>query len=132
MVGRSTRGVEIRLLSAAPSMENSASGGGAIGNLRSNLAIYNSSFANNRALDTNGGAVALDGLNPDQGKVFTLCGVIATNNRARIEGGAVYRYGYPDEQSVIDFTVLDGKHRGGRSIRGLTPEGSITTPTPPG
>jgi len=87
---------------------NSASGGGAIGNLRSNLSIYNSSFANNRALDTNGGAVALDGLNPDQGKVFTLCGVIATNNRARIEGGAVYRYGYPDESSVIDSTTLDG------------------------
>jgi hypothetical protein len=87
---------------------NSASGGGAIGNLRSNLAIYNSSFANNNALDTNGGAVALDGLNQDYGKVFTLCGVIATNNHARIEGGAVYRYGYPDESSVIDSTTLDG------------------------
>lgn len=89
---------------------NTASGGGAIGNLRSNLAIYNSSFANNRALDTNGGAVALDGLNPDQGKVFTLCGVTATNNRARIEGGAVFRYGYPDESSVIDWTTLDGNY----------------------
>jgi hypothetical protein len=87
---------------------NSASGGGAIGNLRSNLAIYNSSFANNRAHDTNGGAIALDGLNPDVGKVFTVCGVVATNNRARIEGGAIYRYGYPDESSVIDSTHLDG------------------------
>ena len=89
---------------------NSASGGGAIGNLRSNLAIYNSSFANNRALDTNGGAIALDGLNPDQGKVFTVCGVVATNNHARIEGGAIYRYGYPGESSVIAFTTLDDNH----------------------
>jgi hypothetical protein len=40
--------------------------------------------------------------------VFTLCGVIATNNRALHEGGAVFRYGYPDESSVIDFTTLDG------------------------
>jgi hypothetical protein len=87
---------------------NSGASGGAIGNLRSNLAIYNSSFANNVAIDGNGGAIALDGLNPDQGKVFTLCGVIATNNRALHEGGAVFRYGYPDESSVIDFTTLDG------------------------
>jgi hypothetical protein len=87
---------------------NSGSSGGAIGNLRSNLAIYNSSFANNRAVDGNGGAVALDGQNPDHGKVFTLCGVVAVNNRARIEGGAVFRYGYPDESTVIDSTTLDG------------------------
>ncbi len=86
---------------------NSGASGGAVGNLRSNLAIYNSSFANNRAIDGNGGAIALDGLNPDQGKVFTLCGVIATNNRALHEGGAVFRYGYPDERTEIDSTTLD-------------------------
>jgi predicted outer membrane repeat protein len=88
--------------------DNSGASGGAIGNLRSNLAVYNSSFANNRAVDGNGGAMYLDGQNPDQGKVFTVCGVIATNNRARREGGAIYRYGYPDESTVIDLTTLDG------------------------
>ncbi|MFO0547766.1 MAG: choice-of-anchor Q domain-containing protein [Polyangiaceae bacterium] len=89
---------------------NSGSSGGAIGNLRSNLAIYNSSFANNHAVSGNGGAVATDGQNPDQGKVFTLCGVVAQNNRAELEGGAIYRYGYPGESSVIDSTTLDGNY----------------------
>jgi hypothetical protein len=87
---------------------NSAASGGAIGNLRSNLTIVNSAFVNNHALDQMGGAVALDGQNMDHGKVFTLCGVVARNNRARLEGGAVYRYGYPDESTVIDSTTLDG------------------------
>lgn len=87
---------------------NTAASGGAIGNLRSNLAIYNSSFANNQAVTGNGGAISLDGVNADQGKVFTLCGVVAKNNRAFHEGGAVFRYGYPDETTVIDSTTLDG------------------------
>ncbi|MBM4364171.1 MAG: hypothetical protein FJ104_15940, partial [Deltaproteobacteria bacterium] len=87
---------------------NTAASGGAVGNLRSNLAIVNSTFVNNRALAHGGGAIALDGLNPDHGKVFTLCGVVARNNRASVEGGAVYRYGYPGESSTIDSTTLDG------------------------
>jgi len=87
---------------------NSAASGGSIGNLRSNLAIYNSTFVNNHAVSGNGGAIALDGQNPDHGKVFTVCGVIAQNNHANLEGGAIYRYGYPDESTVIDSTTLDG------------------------
>ncbi|MBI5536512.1 MAG: hypothetical protein HY898_27570 [Deltaproteobacteria bacterium] len=86
---------------------NSASSGGSIGNLRSNLTIVNSTFVNNRASSQGGGAIALDGQNMDHGKVFTLCGVIATNNQAVTEGGAVYRYGYPEESTVIDSCTFD-------------------------
>jgi hypothetical protein len=87
---------------------NSAASGGAIGNLRSNLTIVNSTFVNNVAADQMGGAIALDGQNADHGKVFTLCGVIVSNNRAALEGGGVYRYGYPDESTVIDSSTFDG------------------------
>ncbi len=87
---------------------NSGAGGGAIGNLRSNLTIVNSTFVNNQAKDTNGGAIALDGQNMDHGKVFTMCGVIAKNNHAKLEAGAVYRYGYPGESTVIDSVTFDG------------------------
>ncbi len=86
---------------------NSGASGGAIGNLRSNLTIVNSSFSQNTALDQNGGAVALDGQNKDFGKVFTLCGVVVTSNTAALEGGGVYRYGYPEESTVIDSSVFD-------------------------
>jgi hypothetical protein len=87
---------------------NSGAAGGAIGNLRSNLTIVNSTLVNNKAVSSNGGAVALDGQNMDHGKVFTLCGVIAKNNFAAIEGGAIYRYGYPGESTVIDSSTFDG------------------------
>jgi hypothetical protein len=87
---------------------NSGAAGGAIGNLRSNLTIVNSTFVNNHAVSANGGAVALDGQNADHGKVFTLCGVIMNNNVAAIEAGAVYRYGYPGESTVIDSSTFDG------------------------
>ena len=36
---------------------NSGASGGAIGNLRSNLTVVNSTFVNNQALEQNGGAV---------------------------------------------------------------------------
>lgn len=91
---------------------NSAASGGAIGNLRSNLTIVNSTFVNNHALEQNGGAVALDGQNKNRGKVFTLCGVVAKNNQAALEGGAVYRYGYPGESTVIDSSTFDGNSVG--------------------
>jgi predicted outer membrane repeat protein len=87
---------------------NSGAGGGAIGNLRSNLTIVDSTFVNNQAKDTNGGAIALDGQNMDHGKVFTMCGVIAKNNHAKLEAGAVYRYGYPGESTTIDSVTFDG------------------------
>lgn len=87
---------------------NTGSNGGAIGNLRSNLIIVNSVFSANTATFGNGGAIALDGQNMDHGKVFTLCGVIVKNNRAHIEAGGVYRYGYPGESSVIDSSTFDG------------------------
>jgi hypothetical protein len=87
---------------------NRAASGGAIGNLRSNLTIVNSTFVNNAAVDQMGGAIALDGQNADHGKIFTLCGVIVQNNSAALEGGGVYRYGYPGESTVIDSSTFDG------------------------
>jgi hypothetical protein len=39
---------------------------------------------------------------------MTLCGVIAENNVAAMEAGAVYRYGYPGESTVIDSSTFDG------------------------
>jgi hypothetical protein len=86
---------------------NTGSNGGAIGNLRSNLTIVNSVFSANTATDGNGGAMYTDGQNADHGKVFTLCGVIMKDNRAHMEAGAVYRYGYPGESSVIDSSTFD-------------------------
>ena len=87
---------------------NTGAQGGAIGNLRSNLTVVNSTFVNNQATAANGGAIATDGQNADHGKVMTLCGVIADNNVAAMEAGAVYRYGYPGESTVIDSSTFDG------------------------
>jgi hypothetical protein len=87
---------------------NTGAQGGAIGNLRSNLTVVNSTFVNNQATAANGGAIATDGQNADHGKVMTLCGVIANNNVAAMEAGAVYRYGYPGESTVIDSSTFDG------------------------
>ena len=87
---------------------NSAASAGAIGNLRSNLTVVNSVFVNNRALDQNGGAIATDGQNADHGKVLTLCGVIVKSNQANLEGGGLYRYGYPGESTTIDSCTFDG------------------------
>jgi hypothetical protein len=87
---------------------NTGAQGGAIGNLRSNLTVVNSTFVNNQALSGNGGAIATDGQNATEGKVMTLCGVVANNNFAAIEAGAVYRYGYPGESTVIDSSTFDG------------------------
>jgi hypothetical protein len=87
---------------------NSGASGGAVGNLRSNLTIVNSTFTGNHAVAGNGGAVSLDGQNADHGKVFTVCGATITANHANREGGAIYRYGYPGESSVIDMSTFDG------------------------
>ncbi|HEY4118053.1 MAG TPA: choice-of-anchor Q domain-containing protein [Byssovorax sp.] len=87
---------------------NSAASGGAVGNLRSNLTIVNSTFSGNSATDQNGGAMYLDGQNADHGKVFTLCGVVVSANRAKNEAGGVYRYGYPGESTVIDLSSFEG------------------------
>jgi hypothetical protein len=108
---------------------NSAASGGAIGNLRSNLTVINSVFVNNQALDQNGGAIAVDGQNPERGKVMTLCGLVIRNNSARLEGGGVYRYGYPEESTVIDSCTFDsnsaeaaeGSHAGGLYVLTDTP-----------
>ena len=87
---------------------NSGASGGAIGNLRSNLTIVDSVFVNNVARDQMGGAIATDGQNMSHGKVLTLCGVTVKGNQAQLEGGGLYRYGYPDEQTVIDRCTFDG------------------------
>lgn len=86
---------------------NSAASGGAIGNLRSNLSIVNSVFVNNQASDQMGGAIATDGQNADHGKTMTLCGLVVKNNQAALEGGGLYRYGYPGESTVIDSCTFD-------------------------
>ena len=108
---------------------NSAASGGAIGNLRSNLTVVNSVFVNNQALEQNGGAVAVDGQNPDHGRVMVLCGITVRNNSAQLEGGGVYRYGYPDESTEIDSCTFDGNsaeaaegsHAGGLYVLTDTP-----------
>jgi hypothetical protein len=87
---------------------NTGASGGAIGNLRSNLTIVNSVFVNNVARDQMGGAIATDGQNQNHGKVLTLCGLIVKGNQAQLEGGGLYRYGYPDEQTVINLCTFDG------------------------
>jgi hypothetical protein len=87
---------------------NSGASGGAIGNLRSNLTIVNSVFVNNVARDQMGGAIATDGQNASHGKVLTLCGLTIRGNQAKLEGGGLYRYGYPGEQTVIDRCTFDG------------------------
>ncbi len=102
----------------------SGANGGAIGALNSTLAIYDSTFTNNRALGHgenyqdpgnpaqedgdggNGGAVNLDG--GDNGSV-TLCGATFRNNQAGALGGALFRtVDNSPQPMIIDLCTFDG------------------------
>jgi hypothetical protein len=107
---------------------NSASNGGAVGSLNSDLTLVNDTFSQNQAMGVggnatnatcpvvgnqretgsggNGGAVSIDG--GDDG-TFTLCGSTFSKNSAHTIGGAIFRT--PDgaqQTSNIDRTTFDG------------------------
>ncbi len=107
---------------------NSASNGGAVGSLNSDLTLINDTFSQNQALGQganstngtcpvvggqretgdggNGGAVSIDG--GDDG-TLTICGCTFSKNSGHAIGGAIFRT--PDgakQTSNIDRTTFDG------------------------
>jgi hypothetical protein len=107
---------------------NSASNGGAVGSLNSDLTLINDTFSQNQALGQgansvngtcpvvgnqretgsggNGGAVSIDG--GDDG-TLTICGCTFSKNAGHAIGGAIFRT--PDmakQTSNIDRTTFDG------------------------
>jgi hypothetical protein len=107
---------------------NSASNGGAVGSLNSDLTLIDDTFSQNHALGEganatnatcpvvggqretgsggNGGAVSIDG---GDDKTLTVCGCMFSSNSGHAIGGAIFRT--PDgakQTSNIDRTTFDG------------------------
>ena len=116
---------------------NSASNGGAIGSLNSDLTVINSTFTNNAATGTGGnpgnggcgGAVYMDGAD----EITSMCGVSIVNNEAGAIGGGFFRVSNDNSGSlVMDKTTVDSNtvtssvsgNAGGLYLQGL--ELSIT------
>ncbi|OZJ03382.1 hypothetical protein BZG36_04486 [Bifiguratus adelaidae] len=112
--------------------DNSASNGGAIGNLGNDFAIYNSYVGYNRATGTggnpgnggNGGGISMDG----KGRSSTMCGVAIVNNSANKFGGGYFRVSYANEMNRFDHLVVDSnvaQKSGGGLAGGLYIQGGI-------
>jgi hypothetical protein len=112
---------------------NSASNGGAVGSLNSDLTLVNDTFSQNQALGQganstnatcpvvggqretgnggNGGAVSIDG--GDDG-TLTLCGSTFSKNASHAIGGAIFRTPDGAKQTAnIDRTAFDGNTSSG-------------------
>jgi hypothetical protein len=101
--------------------------GGAIYSLLSPLTVENCQFINNEAIGEGGGAVFTDGGNPvgPGGNVpgnITVRGSWFEGNKAKGEGGALFLYGYPSDQilledsTVINNSVATGTQGFGRGV----------------
>jgi hypothetical protein len=91
---------------------NSASNGGAIGNLGNDFTLVNSRLVGNRASGTggnpgnggNGGGISIDG----QGTTITLCGDQLQSDTGNAFGGGIFRVAYlGTEPTIIDRTSID-------------------------
>jgi hypothetical protein len=109
---------------------NQCSNGGAIGNLRNDFQLVNSTVESNHATGTggntgnggNGGGVYMDGT----GQTASLCGVQVDNNQANAHGGGVFRVSnngigsmLVDRSSVSGNTVSADSSAGGLYLQGL-------------
>jgi parallel beta-helix repeat protein len=114
---------------------NTASDGGAVGSLNSDLTIINSTFTQNSATGTGGnpgqggcgGAVYMDG----NGEKTILCGVTIANNQAGAIGGGIFRVSnngtgtFTMDNSTIDsnlVTPASSGNAGGLYLQGLVIE----------
>jgi parallel beta-helix repeat protein len=92
---------------------NQGFNGGAIYSLLSPLTVENSQFINNESIGEGGGAIFTDGGNPvgPGGNVpgqITVRGSWFEGNKAQGEGGALFLYGYPSDQILLeDSTVIN-------------------------
>ena len=106
-----SQGVGDTIVVGSTFQKNSASDGGAIGNLGDNFTVVNSSFDQNSATGNggnpgnggNGGAIVFDGAMT----TMTICGSTFTHNTAGAYGGAVFRVAYTDEPTIIDRSTFD-------------------------
>lgn len=102
-------GVAQAIFSQCTFDNNEASNGGAIGNLGSDLLIYNSVFTNNRALGNDaiagfGGAIYIDGVESGgTNNVYSVCGTQFINNQAKRSGGASSSVTSDNKDVVVSF-----------------------------
>ena len=102
-------GVAEAIFSGCVFNHNQSSNGGAIGNLGSDLLIYNSVFANNQALGDNflagfGGAIYVDGVaSGGLNDVYEVCGTIFINNGAVRSGGATASVVSDNKDILVSF-----------------------------
>jgi hypothetical protein len=102
---------------------NRGSNGGAVCINDSNTMIVDSTFTNNAAHGTGGGAdagpsgqggiggaVYIDGMNRDAVKPFILCRSVFRGNRSNDHGSAVFRYAYKNESTTINQCTFDDNH----------------------
>ncbi len=93
-------------------VDNSASNGGALGNLGNGLVVDNSRFDTNAATGSggnpgnggNGGSISVDG----EGRVVDLCGVDIVGSRANAFGGGIFRVAYTQEPTRLHLVEIDG------------------------
>jgi hypothetical protein len=110
--GITSQGIGDTTIVGSTFAHNSASDGGAVGNLGNGLTIVDCTFDENAATGNsgnpgnggNGGALVFDGAMTS----MTICGSTFTNNTAGAYGGAVFRVAYSDEPTTIDKCTFDG------------------------
>lgn len=95
---------------------NQANNGGAINNLRTDLTLLNSTFTNNQAIHTDyinqfgdcggGGAVYIDGANPNGQHTLLLQNNTFTGNTTNNHGGALFIGLYAGENVSIDTATF--------------------------
>jgi predicted outer membrane repeat protein len=89
--------------------------GGAVYSLLSDLVIVDSTFKNNVATDSDGGAIFTDGAYTPpstehgvHGGTISLCGSRFTRNEAKNSGGAGFLYAYGKDELVINRCEFSG------------------------
>jgi predicted outer membrane repeat protein len=99
-------------------------GGGAIHILQSGLSVSDTSFSNNTAIgarpqDSLGGAIYVDGLGGENGRL-NLIRTTFSNNQAYNSGGAIYVNMYENSSGVV---VVDSSFEGNRVVGGTRAQG---------
>jgi hypothetical protein len=103
-------GTGISIISDSVFIGNSASNGGAIGTIGSDLVLYNSRLEGNSATGMggnpgdggNGGALSVDGA----GNKVDICGSSFIGNKANAYGGGMFRVGTAAEETKIRRSVF--------------------------